>query len=257
MSASCRTAVLLFFAVLAGVAAARAQTDTTTHGWPVAPFFSTHPITGAFCEFRNTLSSDHWHNGVDVAMPDGTPVYPVYNGTITGIGTTASQGDNAYVRVQYIVSGLVKSDAYVHIDPNPLLRVGDPVVGYGTVLGTILPGLGHVHFTHGLSGSEMNAIRPAGGFTPFTDIFPPQILSVRFFVDEKETEFLNGRLSGRVDIRAHIVETNASRPAEVTSSTSNNGVYIAGYKILSADRSSVAYEPPAARCPVPFRQEAV
>jgi hypothetical protein len=224
---------------------ALAQVDTTTHGWPVTPFFSTHPITGSFCEFRNTLTSDHFHNGVDIPKADGTPVYSVYDGVVTAIGTTANNGDNAYVRVRYTVSGLTKSDAYVHINPNPLLSVGGPVTAHQTVLGTILPGLGHVHFTHGLSGAEMNAIRPAGGFTPYLDLYPPRIRSVRFFLDETSTEFLGGRLSGPVDIRVHIEETNAGTTSDVSSSTSNNGTYIAGYKILSADRTAIVYEPPS------------
>ncbi len=232
--------------VLSGFGILPAQTDTTTHGWPVLQFFSSHPITGTFCEFRNTLTSDHFHNGVDIPMPDGSPVYSVYNGTITAIGTTQDQGTNAYVRVWYSVSGLSKSDAYVHISPNPALRVGDPVLAYQTVLGTILPGLGHVHFTHGLSGSEINAIRPVGGFTPYIDNYPPRIMSIRFFVDEGETEFLGGRLSGAVDIRVHVQETNASQSWELSSSTTNNGTYILGYKILSSDGTAVVYEPPAA-----------
>jgi hypothetical protein len=224
---------------------ATAQTDTTVHGWPVTPFFLSHPSTGTFCEFRNTLSSDHFHNGLDIAMPDGTPVYPVYNGTVTSIGTTASSGTSAYVRVRYTVSGYSKSDAYVHIEPNPGLRVGDPVVAHQTVLGTILPGLGHVHFTNGLSGSEINALRPVGGFTPYLDAYPPEIVSVRLLVDGQETGFLNGRVSGRVDIRVHVRETSASRAAELSSSTTNNGTYLIGYTILSADRSTVVYEPPS------------
>jgi hypothetical protein len=223
-----------------------AQTDTTTHGWPAAPFFSSHPSTGVFGEFRNTLSSDHFHNGLDIPMPDGSPIYAVYNGTITSIGTTAGSGDNAYVRVQYSVSGLSKSDAYVHIGPNPLLRMGDPVTAHQTVLGTILPGLGHVHFTNGLSGAEINPIRPAGGFAPYIDNYPPKIRWARFFVDETDVEFLGGRLSGAVDIRVHVQETNASRSTELSSSTTNNGTYLLGYKILSADRSNVVYEPPSA-----------
>ncbi len=238
-------ACIVSMVIVSAIIPLSAQTDTTTHGWPVGPFFSSHPITGVFCEFRNTLTSDHFHNGVDIPMPDGTPVYSVYDGIITAIGTTASQGDNAYVRVRYTVSGLSKSDAYVHINPNPLLQVGNAVTGYQTVLGTILPGLGHVHFTHGLSGSEMNAIRPVGGLTPYIDVYPPRILSVRFFPDERDTEFLNGRVSGPVDIRVHVQETNASKPAEVSGSTSNNGTYSIGYKILSADRSAVVYEPPS------------
>ena len=240
------TALLWIMAIaLVSHGYATAQTDTTVHGWPVSPFFSSHPSTGTFCEFRNTLTSDHFHNGLDIAMPDGTPVFAVYNGTVTSIGTTASSGTSAYVRVQYSVSGFSKSDAYVHIEPNPALRVGDPVVAHQTVLGTILSGLGHVHFTNGLSGSEINAIRPVGGFTPYLDAYPPEIITVRFFVDGRETEFLNGRVSGRVDIRVHVRETSASRSTELSSSTTNNGTYILGYKILSADRSSVVYEPPS------------
>jgi hypothetical protein len=221
-----------------------AQTDTTRHGWPLAPLFSSHPSTGVFCEFRNTLTSDHFHNGVDIPSPDGSPAYSVYNGVVTAIGTVASQGDNAYVRVQYNVSGLVKSDAYVHIAPNPLLIVGDSVRAYQTVLGTILPGLGHVHFTHGTS-PYMNGIRPVGGLTPYIDNYPPQIRYVKFFLDGTNTEFPANRVSGNVDIRVHVAETSASQPSELTSSTTNNGTYIIGYKILSADRSTEVHVPPA------------
>lgn len=223
------------------------QTDTTRHGWPLAPFFSSHPITGVFAEFRNTGSADHFHNGVDIPSPDGSPAYSVYSGIITAIGTVPSQGNNAYVRVQYNVSGLVKSDAYVHIAPNPLLIVGDSVRAYQTVLGNILPGLGHVHFTHGgpSGATYMNGIRPVGGLTPYIDNYPPQIRFVRLFVDGTNTEFPANRVSGNVDIRVHVAETSASRPEELNSSTTNNGAYIIGYKILSADRSTEVYVPPS------------
>jgi hypothetical protein len=128
-----------------------------------------------FCEFRNTLTADHFHSGIDIPSPDGSPVYPVYSGVITAIGTTASSGDNAYVRVRYAVSGFNKSDAYVHIAPNPVLRTGDSVFAHATVIGNILPGLGHVHFTNGASGSELNGIRPGGGVPPYVDADPPEI----------------------------------------------------------------------------------
>ncbi len=238
--------VLCFFSAVVLVSlTAFGQNDTTRHGWPLTPFFETHPITGVFGEFRNTGSTDHFHNGVDIPKPDGSPVYPVYNGIVTSIGTVATSGTDAFVRVRYNVSGLTKSDAYVHIGPNPLLNVGDPVYAYQTVLGNILSGLGHTHFTHGNVGAEMNGIRPVGGLTPYVDIYPPQIISVRFFVDETETEFVDHRVSGAVDIRVHVRETNAADPSNVTSSTSNNGTYIVGYRILSADTSTVVDEPPS------------
>jgi murein DD-endopeptidase MepM/ murein hydrolase activator NlpD len=223
-----------------------AQTDTTSHGWPVTPAFSTHEITGTFSEFRNTLSSDHFHNGIDIPKPDRSPVYSVLDGVVYSIGTVASEGNNAYIRVRYRVAGLDKSDAYVHMAPNPLLRVGDSVYAQQTVLGNILDGMGHVHFTHGYYNEEINGIRPLGGCTPYIDNYPPQIASVRFFIDESSVEFPYGRLSGPVDIRVHVRETNAAYPSQVRGSTSNNGTYIAGYRILSADTSTVVYEPPSA-----------
>ena len=246
MSRTLRIAGITVFCLtaLSGVRQAQAQTDTTTHGWPVTPFFDTHPSTGVFGEFRNTLTSDHFHNGVDVPKPDGSPAYPVFDGVVSAIGTVPDQGDNAYVRVNYRVYGLLKSDAYVHIAPNPLLNVGDSVYAYQTVLGNILPGLGHVHFTNGTS-PYMNAIRPVGGFAPYLDTYPPRILSVRFFLDESSTEFTGGRVSGPVDIRVHIAETSAGRPGDLTSSTTNNGTYLAGYRILSADTATVVFEPPS------------
>jgi len=239
-----RSAIAIFLA--ASVTGAWAQTDTTQHGWPVVPFFATHPITGTFCEFRNTLSSDHFHNGVDIPKADGSPVYSVYNGVITSIGTTASSGTSAFVRVRYLLSGLTKTDADVHIDPYPLLHVGDSVWAHQTVLGTILPGLGHVHFTHGSSSSEMNALRNNGGFSAYADIYPPKIVTVRLFVDATEREFTDGRVSGLVDIRVYARDINAGNPADASSSTTNNAIYLIGYKILSADRDSVVYEPPSA-----------
>lgn len=59
-----------------------AQYDSTKYQWPVSPLNSSQGITGAFAEYRNTGSSDHFHNAVDIAEPDGNPVYPCLNGTI-------------------------------------------------------------------------------------------------------------------------------------------------------------------------------
>lgn len=240
-----RVFALVLLASIAGFGA-RAQ-DTTRHGWPVTPFFETHPITGTFAEYRNTSPAGHFHSGADVPKPDGSPVYPVYNGVVEAIGTVATSGSNAYVRVRYNVSGLFKSDAYVHIVPNPALIVGDSVRAYQTVLGNIYSGQGHVHFTNGgPSGSSlMNAIRPNGGFTPYIDNYPPQIRFVKFYLDNSNTEFPNNRVSGNVDIRVHVAETNAADPSGISSSTTNNGTYMIGYKILSADRSAEVYVPPS------------
>ena len=43
-----------------------AQTDTTKYPWPTPTFNQARGLTGTFGEFRNTGSSDHFHNAVDI-----------------------------------------------------------------------------------------------------------------------------------------------------------------------------------------------
>ena len=199
--------------------------------WPVTPFNQSHEITGTFCEFRDTQSSDHFHNGTDIPKADGEPVYAVKSGTITSMATS---GSNAYVRVNDI--------AYVHITPNPGLSVGDAVVASQTVLGTIYPGMGHVHFTYGYIGEEKNAMLPNSGLTPLTDTWAPIIRYTHFYVNNSKNKFPTNRISGAVDIVVKVDEQNG--PPSSYLSRRNNGIYKIGYKILTADTSSIVYEPP-------------
>ncbi|RMD94214.1 MAG: T9SS C-terminal target domain-containing protein [Calditrichaeota bacterium] len=202
--------------------------------WPVEPFHASHEITGNFAEFRDTGSADHFHNGTDIPKPDGSPVYPVKDGIITSIGRVSSQGNNAFVRVQDM--------AYVHIDPNPVLAVGDSVFASQTVLGTILPGLGHVHFTNGFLGAEKNSMLENRGLTPLEDPWPPIIRFVRFYQNETTLQFPSTTLSGLVDIVVKVDEQNGPPTSRI--SRRNNGTYKIGYKILNADTSAVIFEPP-------------
>jgi hypothetical protein len=199
--------------------------------WPVTPFNQTQTITGTFCEYRDTAPSPHYHNGTDIPKADGSPVYPVIDGVITSLDPN---GDNAFVRVGQF--------AYVHIAPNPSLRVGDSVFKSTTVLGTILNGLGHVHLTEGQFDSEVNALRENTGLTPYVDTWPPVMNYVRFYQNGTGVQFTNNSVSGRVDIVSHISERNG--PPGSSSSVLNNGTYKLGYKILSADRKTVIFSPP-------------
>ena len=224
---------LLFAAVLAATtlpAVAQIQFP-----WPVTPFHESHEITGTFCEFRNTGSADHFHNGTDIPKADGSPVYPVKDGVVTSIGAVSSSGSNAYVRVEDI--------AYVHIVPNPSLAVGDSVFALQTVLGTIYPGLGHVHFTNGYIGQEKNSMLPNSGLTPLTDKWAPIIRYIRFYVNGSQTQFTTNRVSGAVDIVVKVDEQNGPPSSPV--SRRNNGTYKIGYRIFAADTQTVVYEPPS------------
>ncbi|MBN1352059.1 T9SS type A sorting domain-containing protein [candidate division KSB1 bacterium] len=197
--------------------------------WPVAPLNESHVITGTFCEYRDTGSSDHFHNGIDIQKPDGSPVYPVQNGTVSFIERS---GSNAYVRVDRF--------CYIHINPNPALTVGSSVIKGQTVLGTILPGAGHVHLTDGYYDSELNPLR-IGGIDPYDDPWEPQIRALHFYKDGTNQRFTGNRVSGAVDIMVHVEEQNG--PGSSSSSVLNNGTYLLGYQILSANRDSIIYSP--------------
>lgn len=212
------------------------QTDTLTFQWPVEPFNESHEITGTFGEYRSTSPTGHFHDGVDIPKPDGSPVFPVRDGVVTNLSRT---GSNAFVRVRYADG---RTDAYVHISPNPAIDVGSFVTKGTTVLGTILPGLGHVHFTHGPNGDERNALGPIGGFAPFVDTYPPIIRFVKFYPNGSTSEFPDGKVHGLVDIVVKVDEQNG--PPWTSVSRLNNGTYAIGYKILGPDRSTVVYEPP-------------
>lgn len=220
---------LLLALILPAASLPYATLDAQYH-WPVTPFDASHEITGTFCEYRDTGSSPHFHNGTDIPKPDGSPVYPAKDGIVTAVSPS---GANAYVRVEDL--------AYVHIRPAPSLAVGDSVFATRTILGTILPGAGHVHFTDGFVGSERNALREIGGLAPYTDPWPPQISNVRFYLATNRARFPGTDLSGPVEITFRVREANG--PPGTRESRLNNGAYFVGYQILSADRSQVVYSP--------------
>lgn len=199
--------------------------------WPVTPFNQSQQITGNFSEFRDTESADHFHNGTDIPKPDGSPVYPVKDGVVTGLVRT---GSNAYVRVQDL--------AYVHISPSPSLGVGDSVFTSQSILGTILPGLGHVHFTNGYVGAERNSMLAGTGLTPFIDTWAPIIRYIRFFQNNSNAEFAGAQVMGPIDIVVKVDEQNG--PPSSALSRRNNGTYSIGYKIYTSDTSSIVYQLP-------------
>ncbi len=216
--------------------------DTISYQWPVTPFDGQQIITGTFCEFRNTLSSNHFHNGTDIPKADGSPVYPVLDGQVSAISPSSVSGTSAYVRVTGVVNGVSKNMAYVHIEPSPTLTIGQSVTKGITVLGNILSGQGHTHLIDGAFNSETNALRKTGGVEPYVDTWKPKVLWVKFYQDNSDVEFTNSKVYGLFDIVSQMVEVNANATPN-SGSTSNNGVYHTGYKIYSADKSTVVYNP--------------
>ncbi|UCF63507.1 MAG: T9SS type A sorting domain-containing protein [bacterium] len=228
---SVKSRIKVFFFLVALFLLAPAGYGQNNFPWPVEPLFQNHYITGAFCEYRSTSTSGHFHNGIDIPKADGSPVYAVKDGIITTIYPTTS---NAYVAVE--------DKTYLHIQPNPALSVGDSVYATQTIVGTILPGLGHVHFNNWSGGHEVNSMLYNNSFSPIEDFWAPIIRYVSFYQNNTTIEFPTNELSGLVDIIVKVDEQSA--PPGTSSSYLNNGTYKIGYKILSADSSTVVYAPP-------------
>jgi hypothetical protein len=220
------------------------QNDTIKYQWPVPPLNSSQDLSGAFCEFRDTGSSDHFHDAVDIPEPDGNPVYPGLDGVVDYIGFS---GSNSYVMVRTPVNGKYKKILYLHIVPNPSLSVGQSVTKGQTILGTIYSGMGHVHMTEkelvsssGSSGTDINPIRPEGGLLPYLDPYSPMVITSSLMFRENGTSkvLASNQLNGKIDIIIKIQERNGS-----SGIYANNGTYIAGYRVWNSDTSMVVFEP--------------
>jgi len=160
--------VLISFAV-----ALAASATASAYPWPIKPFHQQHPIRANFGDprtlFWNTMLTDglqgpgffQFHNGIDIAATEGTPVYPVLSGT-------ASLIDGAAV--------LVRSPGYkfqyFHI--KPAVHDGQHVVAGRTVLGRVIPAVNHVHLTE-IRGSRVWNPLARGGIAPYVDHTAPQI----------------------------------------------------------------------------------
>src|SRR5438445_12206279 len=78
-----------------------APTAASAYPWPIKPFNEQHPIRANFGDprtvFLNTMLTDGlqgpgtflFHNGIDIAAPGGTPVYPVISGKVRYIDESA------------------------------------------------------------------------------------------------------------------------------------------------------------------------
>ncbi len=221
-----------------------AQLDTVKGGWPFPPFNSSLRISATFAEFRNTLSSDHFHNAVDIPQADGSPTYSSHDGTVYSM---AREGSNAYIRIVTKVGDKWKHLTYLHVRPTPSISIGDVVKKGETIIATVIEGMGHVHLierelvsSSNTSGVEINNLRADGGLTPFVDNWAPKIHenSLKFYTNGGAEQLQSNELYGKVDIQIKIEEINGSSSVD-----RNNGTYIAGYRIWNEAKTEVIYEP--------------
>src|ERR671911_2117337 len=130
--------VALAFATLAAPDASSAA----SYGWPLRPFDQQHPVRGFFGDPRIGESADGhiesktFHFGIDISAADGTAVYATASGRIVW---EPQRPETIAIRAH---DGRVF--AYWHIIP--AVRSGQTAAAYGTLLGHISRGWGHVHF---------------------------------------------------------------------------------------------------------------
>ena len=178
--------------------AAGAAPTAAAYRWPVKPFGQPHPVRANFGDPRttfdgppttSTLLTGHgsfsFHFGVDIAVPDGTAVYAVRSGTASFIGGRNVQVD----------SGDGFKTQYWHIVP--AIKAGQHVISEQTILGRVMKGYEHVHFTELANGRPVNPLAP-GHMGPYGESSAPELESVSFRVGESAREALAESVSGRI-----------------------------------------------------------
>jgi hypothetical protein len=145
----------------------------SAYPWPIKPFQQQHPVRANFGDprtrFWNTMLTDglqgpglfQFHNGIDIAAPEGTPVYPILSGTVKLIDAAA-----------VLVRSPGHKFQYFHIIPT--VHNGQHVVARRTVLGHVMHAANHVHLTE-IRGRRVWNPLAVGGIAPYVDRTVPQL----------------------------------------------------------------------------------
>jgi Peptidase family M23 len=198
--AALAAAALVFATTPRTASPATAATTVSGYGWPVKPFNREHAIRGNFGDPRTVFltpptpdgvltgkGSFSFHQGVDVAAPNGTAVYPVRSGTVTAVTPI-------WVRV---ASDGGETFEYWHI--TPAVHVGDRVTVDKTVLGRILKPAGHVHLTQYENGHVVNPLVP-GRLGPYHDTTKPVVESIALRRSDSGRDLLASFVRGRIEM---------------------------------------------------------
>jgi hypothetical protein len=192
--------LLILSLVLAALATAGAA---SAYPWPFKPFHQQHPIRGFFGDPRtvyqdglveNALGGPgffSFHQGVDIAAPDGTPIYAVASGTAHYLGAATL----------FVNTGHRVTFQYFHIVP--VVGEGQHVTVSQTVLGYVQAPYGHVHITE-IDGTRVVNPLLKGHLTPYRDTTKP---TVRAITVENRLGVVQGPLCGRVEIDADAYDT--------------------------------------------------
>jgi hypothetical protein len=208
--------------------ATRASAAGSGYNWPVKPFDRPHPVRANFGDPRTTFAGPptprglmtssgifELHFGIDIATSDGTAVYPVRSGIaslVNGRAVGVDSGDGFVAEYWHIV---------------PAIRPGQKVEAFKTVLGHVMKGYEHVHFTEIDNRRIVNPLAP-GHLGPYQDRTTPRVTSISFRQSdtgpEVLPEFVHGRvvlIAGAYDVTALPVPGGSSPPSTARSSSAS------------------------------------
>jgi murein DD-endopeptidase MepM/ murein hydrolase activator NlpD len=161
-----RAAAVRTFTLHDTIAYGRPAAVAPAYDWPVKPFDRQHPVRAFLDDPRiGHEGGESFHFGIDVAAPDGTPVYAVAGGELY-----LSHGSLC------VVAGSGHTFGYWHVRAAAGLRERQ-LVRRHQLLGTIAPGWGHVHFDERIGRVYVNPLRP-GALGPYTDPVAPTVSSL-------------------------------------------------------------------------------
>jgi hypothetical protein len=194
------------------VVALCATATASAYPWPIKPFKVQHPIRAYFgdprTQFTNTLLTDglrgpglfRFHNGVDIAAPEGTPVYPVVSGTARLI-------DEAALTVK---TDDGRTFQYFHVVPTILN--GERVIAQRTLIGYAMHAYNHVHLTEIRGHTVWNPLA-AGGLAPYEDRTVPEVDAIAVRPGVSLVPFDTAEVCGKVSIVAAAHDTPPLRVA--------------------------------------------
>ena len=154
-------------------------------------------MRGSFNDPRISGKSRAFHFGIDVSVPDGTPVYAVEGGTSFIENPSAVSVDAGSVEF-----------GYWHVRPVVGHR---QAVARHQLLGHVLGPWGHVHFAEHRRGEYVDPLRP-GALAPWSDPTSPRIAAIEF--ERGGRRVPPQRVSGAVDVIVEAYDRPPLRPLE-------------------------------------------
>ena len=130
------------------------------------PFARQHPVRAFLNDPRIGKHSAAFHFGIDISVPDGTPVYAVEAGTVY-LNNARS--------IAVVAPGGSRTFGYWHV--RPVVKSHQAVERH-QLIAYVAKGWGHVHFAERHGETYVNPLRN-GGLGPYTDHTPPTIDRVK------------------------------------------------------------------------------